>query len=377
MNMIPIENIVVGKRLRQIRQESVDVLAQSIRDVGQMNPILVTPILDDEGQETGRFRLIAGNHRLEACKRLGMKEIAVTITTGSEMEMRLAEIDENLCRSELTHLELAEHLAERKLLYEMKYPETKNGGAPGMAGGGKKPRNEAVASFAQDTATKLGKTERCVQYAVRRVNNISQEIRDSIRDVASIADNTLELDALADMEESEQKAAVRAVLDGKVRSIREFVRQKEENTSPQATIPSRAHEDQDDTAETGETPVSSHDQIRTLNEECTTPKARIKELESRSSDLVPPTDSLIAEIEEWKRRALEAEEQCIYLEHQLDEINANPARQSDRGLALEAMLKDLKDNLEENPGEFYRETLDRFEDRFMDLVFLIKNVKRR
>jgi hypothetical protein len=85
----------------------------------------------------------------------------------------------------------------------------------------------------------------------------------------------------------------------------------------------------------------------------------------------------MAEMEDWKRRALEAEERCIYLGHHLDEINANPARQSDRGLALEAMLTDLQDNLEENSGEFYRETLDSFENRFTDLVFLIKEVRRK
>ena len=343
MDMIPIENIVVGKRLRQVRQEAVDALAQSIRDVGQLNPILVTPILDDEGQKTGLFRLIAGNHRREACKQLGMNEIAATIGTGSEVDRRLAEIDENLCRVELNHLERAEHLAERKSLYEVIHPETRNGGAPGMAGGGKNRRTKETSSFAQDTATKTRKTERCVQQAVRRANNISQEIRDSIRDVASIADNSLELDALASLEKSEQKSAVRAVLDGKARSIREFIRQKKDATRPQVTTPSRSRERQES---------------------------------SPSKPILDPA-SLIAEMEGWKRRALEAEEQCIYFEHKLDEINADPVRQGSRGAALKAMLDELENNLASDPGSFQMSLLDSFEDRFADLVFLIKSIKRR
>ena len=394
MNMIPIENIVVGKRLRQIRQESVDSLAKSIEEIGLMNPIVVTPILDDEGQETGMFRLIAGNHRLEAYKQLGKTEIPATIGTGSDVDQRLAEIDENLCRADLTHLERAEHLAERKSLYETKYPQTKQGTA------GANKRWDAMqtnqSSFASDTAKKIRKTERCVQEAVRRANNISQEIRDSIRDVASIADNSLELDALASLEESEQKAAVRAVLDGKARSIRDVVRQKEEAARPQETTPSRPSGEQEDATDTSDTPVpngavdwkrlakdasgevlAQKERIRTLNKERTAFKARIKELEARLSEPVPPPASLMAEMEEWKRRALEAEERCIYLGHQLGEINADPVRQSSRGAAMKAMLDELENNLATDPGAFQMEILNTFESRFSDLVFLIKSVKRR
>ncbi|MBF0097146.1 MAG: ParB N-terminal domain-containing protein [Magnetococcales bacterium] len=399
MNMIPIENIVVGKRLRQIRREAVELLAGSIGEVGLMNPIVVSPILDDEGQETDLFRLIAGNHRLEAYKQLGKTEIPATIGTGSDVDQRLAEIDENLCRADLTHLERAEHLAERKSLYEMMHPQTKQGTAGAHAANrsmGNSSDATEIISFASDTAKKTGSTDRNIRQAVRRANNISQEVRDSIRDVASIADNSLELDALASLEESEQKAAVRAVLDGKARSIREVVRQKEEATRPQVTISSQTGADPEDAAESSETPVPSgsvdwkrmykdvsgealaqKERIRTLNKERTALKARIKELESSPSEPAPSPANFMAELEEWKRRALEAEERCIYLGHQLDEINADPVRQTNRGAALKAMLDELENNLANDPGAFQMETLDMFESRLSDLVFLIKSVKRR
>jgi hypothetical protein len=53
-------------------------------------------------------------------------------------EAELAEIDENLIRAELSPAERALHIGKRKELYEKVHPETKTGGAPGKAGGGKK-----------------------------------------------------------------------------------------------------------------------------------------------------------------------------------------------------------------------------------------------
>ncbi|MBF0214759.1 MAG: ParB N-terminal domain-containing protein [Magnetococcales bacterium] len=284
VDTISIEFIIINKRLRQIRSDAVATLAQSIRELGLLNPILITPELTDDGQEIGLYRLIAGYHRLEACRQLGMTEIAANIVTIQTVDQRLAEIDENLCRSELNHLERAEHLAERKSLYEMKYPETRHGACGGGKNGiGIRERTEnEINSFSVDTAQKTGATERNIQKAVRRANNISQEIRDAIRDVASIADNSLELDALASLEEPDQKAAVRAVLDGKARSIRDIIRQLEEaaRPAPEQMRPQQKQEEceEQDTASEGTQDwkrkakdAASHvlaqkERIRTLNQ---------------------------------------------------------------------------------------------------------------
>src|SRR5688572_12896863 len=65
-----IDDIDVGARHR-IDLGDVDGLAASIREVGLLHPIVVTP----DG------RLIAGARRLEACRRLGMEEVAVTVVS--------------------------------------------------------------------------------------------------------------------------------------------------------------------------------------------------------------------------------------------------------------------------------------------------------
>ena len=65
-----------------------------------------------------------------ACKQLGWTKIPVTFKKYKNKKVRklkicLIEIDENLRNSPLTILERAEHLAERKKIYEKLYPETK------------------------------------------------------------------------------------------------------------------------------------------------------------------------------------------------------------------------------------------------------------
>ena len=61
----PIAKIHVPvKRKKAIKPEVVEEIAGSILEIGQQAPILVRP-------DEGRFVLVEGLHRLEACKALG------------------------------------------------------------------------------------------------------------------------------------------------------------------------------------------------------------------------------------------------------------------------------------------------------------------
>ena len=61
----PIEKIYVPvKRKKEIKPDVVEEIAASILEIGQQAPILVRP-------DEGRFVLVEGLHRLEACKALG------------------------------------------------------------------------------------------------------------------------------------------------------------------------------------------------------------------------------------------------------------------------------------------------------------------
>jgi len=68
---IALDRIDVGRRLRASRADTVAELAESIRAAGLIHPITVYET--DSG-----YRLVAGLHRLEACRALGWAEIPAT-----------------------------------------------------------------------------------------------------------------------------------------------------------------------------------------------------------------------------------------------------------------------------------------------------------
>ncbi len=96
---IAIERIKVDESTR-IRKDIGDLskLEESINQVGLINPVLI-----DENDT-----LVAGFRRLSACRKLGWKEIEVTVVQleGDELKMLEAEAAENLFRKEFTHDEI-------------------------------------------------------------------------------------------------------------------------------------------------------------------------------------------------------------------------------------------------------------------------------
>ena len=90
--------IIVPDGRRQVDQAVVRRLAESIEKLGLLNPITVR-------ERAGEHILVAGLHRLEAHKRLkrpGIRCLRIKLTND---EARMAEISENLHRSDLTKLE--------------------------------------------------------------------------------------------------------------------------------------------------------------------------------------------------------------------------------------------------------------------------------
>ena len=100
MNTIAASDVVVGERFRRDPGD-LDLLAESIREAGLLQPILVTP--DN--------RLVAGARRLEACRDLlGWEEIPARVVEDCSPE--LGTLVENEVREDLTDIELSE-LAEK------------------------------------------------------------------------------------------------------------------------------------------------------------------------------------------------------------------------------------------------------------------------
>ena len=83
-------------------EESIAELAQSIRQVGLIQPLVVRKAPD------GAFELVAGERRLRAVKSLGMESVTCIVEQGMEDESSaMMALIENLQREDLTPLEEA------------------------------------------------------------------------------------------------------------------------------------------------------------------------------------------------------------------------------------------------------------------------------
>ena len=81
--------------------ESLTALADSIREHGMLQPILVRPI------STGGYQIVAGERRWRAARMLGLDEVPVNIKELSDSETMQIAIIENLQRENLNPIEEA------------------------------------------------------------------------------------------------------------------------------------------------------------------------------------------------------------------------------------------------------------------------------
>lgn len=89
-------------------------LADSIKEVGLMQPVLVRRVTLQDGEEY--FELIAGERRWRAHQLLELADIKVIITQATDADMAVMALTENISREELTDFEIGKGLrrAERE-----------------------------------------------------------------------------------------------------------------------------------------------------------------------------------------------------------------------------------------------------------------------
>lgn len=187
--------------------QRVNDLMDSIQQIGLINAVTVDR----------SYRLIAGLHRLTACKRLGWQTIRANVVDYDRVESELAEIDENIIRRQFTRLERAELLKRRMEIYEAKI-------IGAMEGDGLLENGEALPvdapTFYEDAAQKLGVGPRTVERDVQIALNIAHDVRDLIR-AAPIADNKAQLLALSRIgDPAEQWKVADDLISGKAARIR-------------------------------------------------------------------------------------------------------------------------------------------------------------
>jgi ParB family chromosome partitioning protein len=219
--MLPLDAIAVGERLRTVDPDWVQGLRLSIGQIGLQTPITVGP-----ADRHGRHKLIAGAHRLAACRELGHEQIAAVVCRLTVLEQRLVEIDENLCRRDLSALDRAAHLSERKAVYEAINPDTKRAQkARNIKGlrllGHFVQTEESAPRFDLVAAEKMRLSDRHLRRFLRLWDRLAPDVRAPLS-TSLYADKFSELSLLSRQQPPLQRRIVAALLrpEAPARSVR-------------------------------------------------------------------------------------------------------------------------------------------------------------
>lgn len=205
---IPLALIDDTDRLREVDPAWAEALAGHIREQGKRikGRGLQTPVEVREAGPDGRHKLVFGAHRVAACRLLEWGSIPARVFSGSDLEARLAEIDENLVRRELGPLERAIFLAERKRVYLEMHPQA----AGGKAGANKRFHAKEIISFASSVAKKIGLTERAINFDIAIAEALAADVRHALQE-ERLGLKQKELLRLAALPHARQREVVEAV----------------------------------------------------------------------------------------------------------------------------------------------------------------------
>lgn len=215
---------------RDINTSAVSGIAASMKEIGQLTPIFVRAAnIPIKGVMEPGYLLIAGNHRVEAARQLGWSEIDARVMVGESLEAELIEIDENLCRAELTASQRASAIKRRRQIWGALHPEEIQVGKvcpPESATGYKQPPPQEK-GFAASTAAVSGESKRAINQHLARADAIGDDLE---RIKGTSLDKGVELDALKAMPELERKELIDRAAAGEKVSAR--VSQKSDTKSP-------------------------------------------------------------------------------------------------------------------------------------------------
>ena len=136
--LVPFENHPFKERSGIEQQE----LTESIKENGLLQPIIVRPF------PAGKYEIISGHIRVEACKALGITRIPMTIKELTKDEAIVQMVDSNIHR---------EHIlpSEKAFAYKMKLEALKHQGKTSCQLGTKLRTDEKIAETVNDSARQI------------------------------------------------------------------------------------------------------------------------------------------------------------------------------------------------------------------------------
>jgi ParB family chromosome partitioning protein len=198
---LKVADIVIGERLRQIDEAHAQLLAENLRETG-----LLRNRPEVRQQKKGKsltHTLIAGGHRIRAVEIVGWEEVEVDVYEGTDDEVLLWQIDENLVRHELNPLDRAVFMFQRKEIYERLHPEAKRGGDRKSNSHG-----DSSIGFARATADRINNlSEATIFRAIAIAKGLASDVRAALTGT-ELAKRQSELLALAKLGHGEQRQAL-------------------------------------------------------------------------------------------------------------------------------------------------------------------------
>ena len=182
---------------RRFDEDALAELAESIREHGVIQPLIVRPMTD------GSYQIVAGERRWRASRQAGLKEVPVIVRAFSETETAVIALIENLQREDLNAIEAAQGIARLIDVY----------------------------GFTQEQAAdKIGKSRSAVANTLRLMN-LPDDVRELVFSDRLSAGHARALLGLSD--NGLISTAAREVLDGNL-SVRETERLVKKYNEPPA-----------------------------------------------------------------------------------------------------------------------------------------------
>jgi ParB-like chromosome segregation protein Spo0J len=215
----------------------VDLLAASIKELGLIQPITASVSVDISGIAEPGWQIVSGHHRVAACRALGWTEIdAIIIDKQEHLQTELIEIDENLCRAELTASQRTAFTKRRKQIWEALHPvEQVAHVAPPVAKHG----HAQEKSFAAATAESTGQSKATTNRAIARADALGDEALTKVANTS--LDSGVELDALAKLDAPERAVLIERAVAGEQVSARTQNTPVKSSSAPARALPMRLY----------------------------------------------------------------------------------------------------------------------------------------
>jgi hypothetical protein len=231
---IQLRNIVASNQPRPLVTSEVNKLATSINEVGLIQPITLREAVVVHNTAERGWQIVAGHHRVAACRALGWTEIdAIVLNSESTLQTDLIEIDENLCRAELTAAQRSTFSKRRKQIWEALYFGTQVGNLcpPEKRPVGNKSPPPQTKGFAAATAKATGMKKRSLNQHVARAEALGEDILTKVTNTS--LDSGVELEALGKLPESERTELVERAAAGETVSARHQYKRARPNKQTQ------------------------------------------------------------------------------------------------------------------------------------------------